>query len=189
MTQEHAWLATAQDAEWVWDGGAVSPVVAPEHAGEGSDRTSVAPLAPEEMDAAAEAPANVASPPGTGFAIDMAQLPLEGGEAAGFGTVRWRTLICADRTPSSGMVLGVAEFGPGGTLAPHRHGPAEVYFGLTGTGVVTIDGVAHVLRAGVAIYVPPDVEHGTVAGPEGLSFAYGFPTERFADVDHRFSGR
>jgi len=146
-------------------------------------------LAPEDLDRASAAPANVAVPPGAGFAIDSAGVPLEGAEDPAFGTVRWRTLVCADRTPSSGVVLGVAEFGPGDTLEPHRHGPAEVYFGLAGSGVVTIEGVAHEIRPGVAVYIPAEAEHGTVAGPEGLRFAYTFPTARFAEVDYRFTGR
>lgn len=68
--------------------------------------------------------------------------PLEGGEDPAFGTVRWRTLFCADRTATAGMVMGIAEFGALGTLKPHRHGPAEMYFGLGGSGIVTIDGTA-----------------------------------------------
>ena len=86
-----------------------------------------------------------------------------------------------------GMVMGVAEFGPEGTLLPHRHSPAEVYFGLEGAGVVTIDGVAHALTPGMALYIPEDAEHDTVAGPEGLRFLYVFPRDRFADVEYRFS--
>lgn len=145
-------------------------------------------LAPVAVEEATAAPANVPGAPGAGFAVDLMDLPLEGGEDPAFGTVRWRTLVCGDRTPSSGMVLGVAEFGPGGTLRPHRHGPAEVYFGLTGAGTVTIEGVPHRIAPGVAVYLPPEAEHGVVAGPMGLTFAYGFPTGRFADVDYRVSG-
>lgn len=144
-------------------------------------------LAPEHVEESASAPANVPVPPGTGFAIDAGVVPLEGGVDPAFGTVRWRTLICADRTPSSGLVLGVAEFGPGDTLAVHRHAPAEVYFGLAGSGIVTVDGVAHEIGAGIAVYLPAESEHGVTAGPEGLRFAYAFPTSRFAEVDYRFS--
>ncbi|MCR8546687.1 cupin domain-containing protein [Salipiger sp. P9] len=118
---------------------------------------------------------------------DAAQTPLEGGEDPAFGSVLWRTLFCADRTPTKGMVLGIAEFGPMGTLLPHRHGPAEIYFGLSGSGVVTIDGVPHPLGPEIALYIPDDAEHGTVAGPEGLRFLYIFPRDRFADVEYRFS--
>ncbi|APZ51953.1 cupin domain-containing protein [Salipiger abyssi] len=118
---------------------------------------------------------------------DAASAPLEGGEDPAFGSVFWRTLFCADRTPTRGMVLGIAEFGPMGTLLPHRHGPAEIYFGLSGAGIVTIDGMPHPLGPETALYIPEDAEHGTVAGPEGLRFLYIFPRDRFADVEYRFS--
>ncbi|MCE0507050.1 MULTISPECIES: cupin domain-containing protein [unclassified Roseivivax] len=114
--------------------------------------------------------------------------PLEGGEDPAFGTVRWRTLFSADRTATAGMTLGVAEFGPGGTLLAHRHGPAEFYFGLAGQGVVTIDGRAHEITPGVAIFIPAEAEHETIAGTEGLRFLYGFPKDRFSEVDYRFRG-
>ena len=65
--------------------------------------------------------------------------PLEGGEDPAFGTLRWRTLFSADRTETRGMVLGIAEFGPEGTLLPHRHAPSEIYYGLAGAGVVTVE--------------------------------------------------
>ena len=113
--------------------------------------------------------------------------PLEGGEDPAFGTLRWRTLFSADRTETRGMVLGIAEFGPEGTLLPHRHAPSEIYYGLAGAGVVTIDGIAHAIGPGVALYIPGEAEHGTVAGPEGLRFLYCFPRDRFSDVDYRFT--
>ncbi|WGW05357.1 cupin domain-containing protein [Tropicibacter oceani] len=113
--------------------------------------------------------------------------PLEGGEDPAFGTVRWRTLFDAERNGTNDMVLGVAEFGPFGTLNAHRHAPAEIYFGLSGSGIVTIDGVAHDLQPNVALYIPSDAEHHTLAGEEGLRFLYVFPRARFADVEYRFS--
>ena len=114
--------------------------------------------------------------------------PLEGGSDPAFGSVRWRTLFDRDRTGTTDMVVGVAEFGPHGTLLPHRHGPSEVYFGLSGSGVVTIDGVPHDIAPGIALYIPRDAEHGTLAGPEGLRFLYVFPRDGFADIEYRFSG-
>lgn len=122
-----------------------------------------------------------------GFSVNLDDLPVEGGVDPAFGTVTWRTLVCADRTVSTDMVLGVAEFGPYGTLLPHRHAQAEFYLGLSGDGVVTLGGVPHRIAPGVAVYVPRDAEHGVVAGPEGLRFAYGFAADRFGDITYRFS--
>lgn len=119
--------------------------------------------------------------------IDLMDRLLEGGDDPAFGSVRWRTLFCADRTPTAGVVMGVAEFAPGGTLLPHRHAPAEVYFGLAGQAVVTVDGVAQPMGPGTALFVPGDAEHGTVAGPDGFRLLYVFPLDRFSQVEYRFS--
>ncbi len=121
------------------------------------------------------------------FAVNTIDVPLDGGTDPAFGTVMWRTLVSSDQTPSRDMVMGVAEFGAGGTLLPHRHEPSEIYYGLSGSGIVTIDGIPHVIAQGTAIHIPSNAEHGTVAGPEGLAFVYVFPRDSFAEVDYRFS--
>lgn len=123
------------------------------------------------------------------LAIDAAQVPLSGGTDPSYGEVRWRTLINSCSEKSRDMVLGIAEFEPHGRLLPHRHDPAEFYLGLEGYGVVTIDGIAHEIRPGVAIYVPANAEHGTQAGPEGLRFAYGFAETSFEQIEYRFSAQ
>ncbi|EKE45179.1 hypothetical protein OCGS_0874 [Oceaniovalibus guishaninsula JLT2003] len=121
-----------------------------------------------------------------GFAVDAASCPDKGGDPA-FGSVLWRTLVSADRTPSAGMVAGMAILGPGGTLNAHRHSPPEIYFGIEGNGVVLIDGARHLISSGVAVYIPGDAEHSAVAGQGGLRFFYVFPADRFDEVDYRFS--
>lgn len=122
-----------------------------------------------------------------GFAVNMADLAEEWFDDAQRGTVRWRTLVDGGRLPTTGMVAGVATFGPGGTLNAHRHTAPEFYFGLSGSAIVTIDGVDWTLEPGVAVYLPGDVEHATVAGADGASFLYVFPVDRFDDVEYRFS--
>lgn len=121
--------------------------------------------------------------------VDAAQVPLAGGTDPSYGEVRWRTLINSCAEKSRDMVLGIAEFEPHGRLLPHRHDPAEFYFGLDGSGVVTIDGTPHEIRAGVAIYVPAGAEHGTEAGADGLRFAYGFAEPSFEKIEYRFSAQ
>lgn len=119
--------------------------------------------------------------------IEASDVPLEGGDDPAFGTVRWRTLFCADRMPTQDMVMGIAEFPPFGTLLPHRHSPSEVYFGLEGSAVVTVDGLVQVMGPGTALFIPADAEHGTVAGAQGFRMLYVFPRDRFSDVTYRFS--
>jgi quercetin dioxygenase-like cupin family protein len=139
------------------------------------------PFDVKQADNSPEAPSERA------FTVNSANVPTEGGTDPVFGTVTWKTLISGDKTNSSEFVLGIAEFGPGGTLNPHVHAPAEFYLGLTGSGIVTIDGVAHEIAPGVAVYVPGNAEHGTVAGPEGLRFAYGFAEAAFTGIEYIFS--
>ncbi|WP_231575882.1 cupin domain-containing protein [Pseudorhodobacter ferrugineus] len=127
------------------------------------------------------------APTGIAFTVDAATTPLEGGTDPAYGTVRWRTLISGDAQTKREFVLGIAEFEPHGTLPLHRHDPAEFYLGFEGDGIVTIDGVAHRIAAGIAVYVPANAEHGVLAGSCGLRMTYGFAEGAFSDVEYRFS--
>ena len=123
-----------------------------------------------------------------GIRVEWNKLPLEGGTDAAYGTVRWRTIFDADKTPgSSGMVVGIAEFAPHGTLPPHRHEAPEAYLGLEGEATVTISGIAHRLTPGVALFVPGNAEHSTLASASGARFLYVFPRDRFSEVHYKFS--
>ena len=125
-------------------------------------------------------------PTGMAFSLDSANVPLESG-SEDYGTVKWRTLINGNDQVSREFVLGIAEFGPGDTLLPHRHTAAEFYLGISGTGIVTIDAEDHVMAPGVAIYIPSDAEHSVLAGDDGLRFTYGFAESAFENVTYRFS--
>lgn len=135
---------------------------------------------------AAPAPA-AAESPSAGFSIPSRDVALDGWDDAVHGRVRWRTLISADRTPSSGFVLGIAEMDADGSLGLHRHAPPEFYLGLSGAGTVTIDGQRHAIDSGAAIYIPGGAEHGVVAGAQGLVFAYGFGVDDFSAISYLFS--
>jgi quercetin dioxygenase-like cupin family protein len=121
------------------------------------------------------------------FSVDVAHVPLEGGEDPAYGSVRWKTLMGGPERETPEFVFGIAEYGPHGSLPAHRHSSAEFYFGLDGSGVVTIDGEAHLMSAGIAIYIPGDAEHAVLASDTGLRFAYGFAESSFTNVVYRFS--
>jgi quercetin dioxygenase-like cupin family protein len=127
------------------------------------------------------------APSGVPFAINAVNVPVEGGTDPTFGTVTWRTLINGTSQSQKEFVLGIAEFGPHGTLNPHRHTPAEYYLGLSGSGTVTIDGLQHLITAGTAVYIPGNAEHAVVAHENGLRFSYGFSEPTFEDIEYRFS--
>lgn len=103
------------------------------------------------------------------------------------GEAEWKTLISAGITPSSGLTMGVARLPRGGSLHPHRHEQHEVYFVLDGTAVVTIDGEAHSVEAGVAVFVPGNTLHSVEAtGDARVRFAYVLAADSFEDVEYVF---
>ena len=114
-------------------------------------------------------------------------LPIETGFGPQYGGATWKTLISSDRMESAEVVLGVAQIPAGGVLAPHRHPPAEFYFVMSGSGVVMLEGVANPVTSGSAVFIPGNAEHSFEAGPEGVSFAYGFAQNAFSDVEYTFS--
>lgn len=122
------------------------------------------------------------------FAVRLEDQPLEGVGDLESGNLTWRTLISADRTPSSEMIVGVADFPPHGELKLHRHQQAEFYFGLCGEGIVTAAGAPFRIAKNIAIYIPGNTEHGITAGDFGLSILYGFACHAFDEVVYRFSG-
>ena len=66
--------------------------------------------------------------PTSGFARHINDLPVEGGTDPVVGDVTWKTLICSDRTQSSGILLGVAEFPANGVLNPHSSRAGRILF-------------------------------------------------------------
>jgi quercetin dioxygenase-like cupin family protein len=104
------------------------------------------------------------------------------------GRVGWRTLLSGDTNPTEALTVGVAEIEPGGWLGLHRHAPAEIYYVLQGSGVVSLDGAEHEVSAGTVVFIPGDAEHGIRnPGETPLKFLYAFAADSFAEVEYRFS--
>jgi mannose-6-phosphate isomerase-like protein (cupin superfamily) len=104
------------------------------------------------------------------------------------GSASWFTLFSSDMTPTETMSAGIMEIPPdGGTLKPHRHEQAEIYFFSEGSGLLTIDGTATTMTAGMAAFIPGGAEHSLRNDSASvLRVFYVFPTDRFADVVYRF---
>ena len=110
---------------------------------------------------------------------------------SGRGSIRWRTLLSGDRTPSQSLTCGVAEIEPGedGWFSVHRHAQAEVYHYLSGRGVMTVDGVEHSVRGGSTVFIPGNAKHGVRnTGEEPLRFFYVFEADSFEEVEYEFEG-
>jgi len=101
------------------------------------------------------------------------------------GIVRWRTLVSADRTPTAGLTVGVAEIEPGASEAGsrHRHAAHETYYVISGTGRVHLDGVEHPIEPGSVVFVPGQTWHFVRnTGPITLRLLYTFAVDRFDEV-------
>jgi quercetin dioxygenase-like cupin family protein len=123
----------------------------------------------------------------TGFIAALDDQPIEGGFDPAFGDVTWQTLISGDKTPSKGVVLGVATFPANGVLHLHRHTPPEFYYVLSGSGTVMLGGKPIDVFPRSAVFIPANAEHGVTAGPSGLTFVYGFGEDAFSEIEYRFS--
>jgi quercetin dioxygenase-like cupin family protein len=99
--------------------------------------------------------------------------------------VRWRTLVSADRTPTSGVTLGVCEVAPGAELHPHHHQPAEAYYATSGEAEVLVDGEWRSMRAGDFAYHPGDAVHGIRnRGTTTFVLVYVFPADTFNEIEY-----
>ena len=124
-----------------------------------------------------------------GVVVQEAECPFEGWDDEIRGKIVWRTLLSGDRTPSAEMTLGVTDVGPGqpSPFHLHRHAQAEIYYVLSGEGVVSIDGVEHPLRLGTSVFIPGNVWHGARnTGRDILRLLYVFATDSFEDVHYVF---
>ncbi len=118
--------------------------------------------------------------------IDASTLPDARWDDPARGTIRFRTLISAPGTTTTGIVCGVAMLSAGDRFPLHFHAEPEVYFGLEGTGEVLIDGMPHSLGPGVALYIPGGAVHGVPLATGPMTWFYTFAADRFDDIRYHF---
>ena len=99
--------------------------------------------------------------------------------------VRWKFLIDADFTESSGLSLGMAEIAPGGDLILHYHSPAEIYVVTDGRGILNKSGKLEEVKKGDVVYISKNAKHALKNdGKETLKFYWIFPTNTFSEVEY-----
>ena len=104
------------------------------------------------------------------------------------GRLSFRTLIDGDQTPTKELTFGTATLKAGEWLALHRHAQPEIYYILSGRGIMTIDGVRHDVSTGTGIFIPGNAEHGiSNAETAPLRFLYAFAVDGFSEVVYVFS--
>lgn len=122
----------------------------------------------------------------TAFRVDARDVPRVGWDDPARGTITWQTLLSSDATPSSELVCGIAHLRKGDTFTFHHHQQAEVYLGISGHVVVTVNGVDHALGPEVTLFIPPNAVHGIVRATEDVRFFYTFAADSFADITYHF---
>lgn len=119
--------------------------------------------------------------------IDQANQPEVTWDDPARGSVRWKTLISGEVTATDTLVAGIAIMAPGDTFALHSHPQPELYFGLEGEVDVQINGTAHRLKPGVALFIPGDAVHGVLAADQPVRWFYTFAADAFADIAYSFA--
>jgi quercetin dioxygenase-like cupin family protein len=125
------------------------------------------------------------------FVVHAEAVALEAWDDPVRGVVTWRTLLSRDRTPTEALTVGVAEVRerPGDELKMHRHAQTEVYYVLSGEGVISLDGDEQALAAGSTVFIPGGLLHGARAvGSEPLRILYVFAADSFDQVHYEFPG-
>ena len=101
--------------------------------------------------------------------------------------VRWKFLIDADFTKSSGLSLGFAEIAPGGDLILHYHSPAEIYIVTDGKGLLNKSGELEEIKKGDVVFIGKNEKHALKNNGKYTSkFYWIFPTDRFSEVEYLY---
>ena len=101
--------------------------------------------------------------------------------------VRWKFLIDADFTQSSGLSLGFAEIAPGGELVLHYHSPSEIYVVTDGIGILNKSGKPEEIKKGDVVFIGKDEKHALKNEEnETFKFYWIFPTDRFSEVKYLY---
>ena len=122
--------------------------------------------------------------------LNQSELEWEGWddpEIAAKSPVRWKLLITSERTPSNGIVTGIAEIPSGESLLLHHHEPEETYYVISGTGYMQIDDYEAEVYPGSTIYIPPNAKHSIrCTGSEPLVFIFTFARDSFDQIKYVF---
>ena len=101
--------------------------------------------------------------------------------------VLWKDLIGRGGHSSHSLAIGVAEIPVGARLSLHRHAAPEIYYLMSGAGIVRIDERDHPVAAGTAVFIPGDARHTFFnRGASPIRFVYVFPVDAFADLVYEF---
>ena len=111
----------------------------------------------------------------------------EGQDGAFNGDFTWFSLLDSKITPTEGLTVGIAELKSGDASRAHWHSHPELYYFLSGHGVMEIDHKPHPVKPGTTVYVPGDALH-TVKNEAGetMKILYAFAANSLSEVEYRF---
>jgi quercetin dioxygenase-like cupin family protein len=118
--------------------------------------------------------------------VDPREIAFDRWDDPARGSVEWKTLISADRTPSDDLVCGLAVFPPHGALELHHHEQAEIVHVLAGDGTGCVGDETVELSACQTVFVPGGVAHRWEAGAQGLTLLYVIAASSFQDIEYVF---
>jgi mannose-6-phosphate isomerase-like protein (cupin superfamily) len=126
-----------------------------------------------------------------GVIASIAERDRQGWDDATRGNASWFTLFSSDMTPTTSMSAGIMEIPPnGGTLEPHHHPQAEIYFVAEGAGLLSINGIETRITTGMAAFISGHAEHSLRNDSSvTLRIFYVFATDCFADVVYLFPSK
>jgi len=121
--------------------------------------------------------------------VDEENIPLQGWNDPSRGELLWRTLFSSDSTPTDSMTIGTGELQPGerAELVLHSHTQPEIYYILSGHGLMKISGQQIEVYPGRAVFIPGNAQH-SIKNIEDqlLKFLYVFPVDSYQAVDYHF---
>lgn len=120
------------------------------------------------------------------FTLKTAEQPMETWADPARGSIKWQSLFSMGQTPTDSLTCGVAHVALGDTFALHSHPQAEVYFGLSGHGVISVDGQDFPLSPGTALFIPGGAVHGIARAEQDMSWFYVFAADRFDEITYSF---
>ena len=119
-------------------------------------------------------------------AVDAGDCPGEAWAVPEKGTLRWKTLLSAERREPDSLVCGSLTMASDQYFAFDHHPEAEVYSGLDGEAQVMIDGVPNRLAPGVALFIPGGAVHGVPQVSQPVRWFYTFARDSFDQIAYRF---
>lgn len=130
---------------------------------------------------------------------EISSQPIESFADASRGILTWRTLLSVPKTPTSKLIAGMAvcpakaalNEQKEGHLCAHRHEQPEIYYIISGQGLMEIEGEEFDVDKGSVVYIPGNAEHGirSIDTSEDLIWLYVFPGDGFEEVVYRFRGK